>query len=70
VQREISALSLKCRIFFTRIGPQNQVFPFVIRSHLCRYFFPRLIDFSCPACYVITRNLKNDPASEYPKDTH
>ena len=36
-----------------------------IRSHLSWFFYPLLIDFSCPACYVITRNPKNDPASDH-----
>jgi len=56
---------LACRISFIPIGPQVQVFPFGIRSHLSWFFYPLLIDFSCPACYVITRNPKNDPASDH-----
>ena len=60
-----AALSLTCRISFIPLDPQVQVFPFDIRSHLSWFFYPLLIDFSCPACYVITRNPKNDPVSDH-----
>ena len=47
-----------------------QVFPLNIRSLLYWFFYPLLIDFSCPPCYVITRNPQNNPALEYPKDIY
>jgi len=49
---------------------QSHVFLIDIRS--CIHWFSHLllIDFSCPACYGITRNPKNDPTVEYSEDTH
>lgn len=44
-------------------------FPIDIRSYLYWFVHPLLIDFSCPACYVITRNPENVPVSD-PRGAH